>query len=74
MSTSRGAGEALDASVTAERTIEQQAYLDEVAEAAERAVGHVQDMIDNLQASLEGRRAEAERARAEAAGDEGSDA
>ena len=67
-----GNGEAFDATaetadhVTAERTPQHQEYLDAVAEAAERAVEHTQTMIDDLDASMEGRRAEAERARAEA--------
>lgn len=78
-STGIGNGEAFDATVQTTdhdepRTADQQAYLDAIADAAERAVEHVQDMIENLQASLTERRAEAERARAEASGNEGPDA
>lgn len=49
-----------------ERTPAQQAYLDEIAKAAERAVEHVEQMIKDLQESLGDRRAEAEQARADA--------
>jgi hypothetical protein len=73
MTTGIGHGEAFDAEAEAadhvgagERTPKQQEYFDAVAEAAERAVDHAQAMIDDLEASMEGRRAEAARARDEA--------
>jgi len=79
-STSGGGGAAYSATVAIEdgntptaapfaepqRTVAQQQYLDDVADAAERAVAHVEQTITDLQESLAERRAEAERARAEA--------
>ncbi len=71
MATSGGGGAALDAGVDAAdnqtgRTAQQQAYLDNVADEAEKAVGVVEQMIAELKKSLADRKAEAERARAEA--------
>lgn len=72
MSSSIGGGAAFNAGVAVHneqpqgRTIAQQAYLDEVADAAERGVAHAEQTIADLQASLAERRAEADRARAEA--------
>jgi hypothetical protein len=64
ISTSGGA--AFDATVqtSPERTPGEQAYLDQVAADAERAVAHTEATIADLEASLEGRRAEAQQARA----------
>lgn len=69
MSTSRATGEAFDAAVERDRepvTDVVQAHLDAVADAAEEAVGNVEQMIKHLQESLEDRRAEAQNARREA--------
>lgn len=71
MSASQASGVAHDASVAAEdnqpgRTAAQQDYLDRVADEAAKAVDTVQQMIDDWTESLAGRKAEAERARAEA--------
>lgn len=78
MSSSTSGGEALDAGVAingeagrpasgvAGIEVRQQVYLDDVADAAERALEHVQQTIADLQESLPERQAEAERALAEA--------
>ncbi len=71
MSASKAGGAAHDAEVVAVdnapgRTPQQQAYLDNVADEAEKAVGVVEKMIEDLYESLTDRKAEAERARAEA--------
>lgn len=71
MSASQAGGAALNAAVVAEdsttgRTEAQQAYLDAVADDAERAVETVEQMIADLQDSLADRRAEVQRARVEA--------
>ncbi len=71
MSASRAGGAANDAAAdtvdnAAGRTAAQQAYLDNVVDEAEKAVGVVEQMIADLEKSLAGRKAEAKRARAEA--------
>lgn len=71
MSAAGASGAALDAAAVTEddvpqRTPAQQEYLDTVADDAEKAVDTVQQMIDDWTESLAGRKAEAERARAEA--------
>jgi len=71
VSASRADGAALDAGTvtednTPDRTEAHQAYLDSVADDAEKAVELAQQTIDHLTASLDDRKAEAKRARAEA--------
>lgn len=74
MSSSTAGGEAPNAGVAIDhepaglpvRTEGQQKYLDDVADAAERALVHVEQTIADLQESLPERQAEAEQARAEA--------
>lgn len=71
-----GNGDAFDAEVLTDEDVERlhdfpvtepvQRHLDAVAEAAEAAVGNVEQMIKDLQESLPERRAIAEQARAEA--------
>jgi outer membrane murein-binding lipoprotein Lpp len=68
---SKSDGAAFGATVQADdtappRTAAQQAYLDDLADAAEQAVADVEATIDQLEESLEARRAEAQRARDEA--------
>lgn len=71
MSASQADGAGFDAATAIEYTPDggagaQQAYLDRVANDAEKAVELAQQTIDHLTASLDDRKAEAKRARAEA--------